>query len=75
MLRPYCRAQDLEIARSRASDAAAAVRAAEKQLAALETAVPKARMEADSLRATARDLSHRLAELKAATQVGTIAIT
>ena len=66
--RAALRAQELEKARSKASEAASAVKGAEKQLTALETAVPKARMEAESLRATACDLSQRLVELKAATK-------
>jgi hypothetical protein len=58
-------------ARQRATAAAAAAKAAEKALAALETAIPKARMEADAQRALAEDLRARLSELRAATEVGT----
>ena len=67
-MRVFFRVQDLDESYSKASETASAVKKAEKDLAALETALPKARMEADNHSVTARDLSHSLAELKAATK-------
>ena len=61
--------QALEKARADATEAGAALKAAERQLAELETAALRARMEAGSLRARAQDLADRLAQLRAATKV------
>lgn len=61
--------QELQGARERASAASRAVKDAEKALAALETAIPKTRMEAEAQKATATDLLQRLAALETATEV------
>ena len=60
--------QALQEARADAAEAGAALKAAERQLAELETGALKARMEAGSLRARAQDLADRLAELRTATK-------
>ena len=61
--------QALSEARQRADRATKAAAAAEGKLAALEVGIPKARMEAESQRQLAKDLSARLTQLKAATKV------
>jgi predicted nucleic acid-binding Zn-ribbon protein len=61
--------QALEKARADAAEAGAALKAAEQQLAELETAALRARMEAGSLRARAQDLADSLTALRAATKV------
>lgn len=61
--------QALEAARGRADSATAAAAAAKKALDALELRIPKARLEADSQRARAADLSSRLEQLRADAKV------
>ena len=61
--------QALAEARERAQGASAAAAAAEKKLAGLQVAIPKARMEAEAQRHNAQDLRARLSQLKAATKV------
>ena len=61
--------QALAEARERAQGASAAAAAAEKKLAGLQVAIPKARMEAEAQRHKAQDLRARLSQLKAATKV------
>lgn len=55
--------------RQRAERATAAAVPAEKKLVALEVAIPKAGMEAESQRQLAQDLRARLGQLTAATKV------
>ncbi|PSC72157.1 structural maintenance of chromosomes 4 [Micractinium conductrix] len=59
----------LRAARDALSDASSEAKNAERMLADLETAIPKARMEAEAALATAADLQSRLGELEAATHV------
>lgn len=61
--------QALEAARGRADSATAAAAVAKKALDALELRIPKARLEADSQRARAADLSSRLEQLRADAKV------
>ena len=64
--------QELAQARKRADAAGVAAAASEKALSALEVGVPKARMEAAAARERASDLTARLAQLCAGTQVPTL---
>jgi structural maintenance of chromosome 4 len=61
--------QKLATARATASEATANLKSAEKELYALETAIPKTRMEADAALERASDLQNMLAELQAAAKV------
>ncbi|CAK0785709.1 hypothetical protein CVIRNUC_008920 [Coccomyxa viridis] len=65
----HASAEALAEARERAQGASAAAAAAEKKLAGLQVAIPKARMEAEAQRHNAQDLRARLCQLKAATKV------
>ena len=65
----FCDMQALAEARERAQSASAAAASAEKKLAGLQVAIPKARMEAEAQRHKAQDLQAQLSQLKAATKV------
>ena len=61
--------QEVAAARDRVTEARAAVRSGEAALAALETGIPRAQLEATAHTDRARDLASRLSQLEAATQV------
>ena len=62
-------AQELAGAREGVARAQAVVRAGEAALRELDTAIPRARLEATAHGDRARDLTSRLSQLEAATQV------
>lgn len=64
-----CCLQELGAARERAAGARAAVKSGEAALADLETAIPRARLEASAHADRAKDLRSRLSQLEAATKV------